>query len=219
MVELKNVIEDIVFDMIDGLDEAKKGDLDKNKKKEIAAYVLNRLKPMYITSNKGFNNIILRNQKDPQFVADIMLRISEALKIVVKSSIQQEAVECLEMDKLYYIFPKIYGKIISKNMLPLSGAQVTLLIDNTPAVPMFELWKNPAEILDRDDGVYSFAPKPITANPPYEKKNFIISVRIEKAGEKYEKILGYEVIPSLPSDDENELYENVLQLEDIYAPF
>ncbi|GEM_PF-1312243 len=220
MVELKNVVEDIVFDMIDSLDESKRGELDKNKKKEIAAYVLNRLKPMYITSNKGFNNIILKNQKDPQFVADIMLRISEALKIVIKSSIQNTVTESLERNKLYYVFPKIYGKIISsKDILPVTEALVLLLIDNIPALPMFELWKNPVEILPRDDGVFSFAPKPIIANPPFEKKNFIVTIKIEKAREMHEKKFGYEVMPSLLSDDNNELIENVLQLEDVYVPF
>ncbi len=220
MVELKNIVEDMVFDLIDNLDESKKGELDKNKKKEIAAYVLNRLKPMYITSNKGFNNIILKNQKDPQFVADIMLRISEALKIIIKSSIQNPVSESLERDKLYYIFPKIYGKIISsKLMLPVSEASVSLLIDNNTAVPMFELWKNPVEILPRDEGIFSFAPKPLSANPPYGKRNFVMTIRIDKTFDKYDKIFGYETVPSLPSDDENELYENVLQLEDIYVPF
>jgi hypothetical protein len=220
MVELKNIVEDIVFDMIDNLDESKKGELDKTQKKEIGAYALNRLKPMYITSNKGFNNIILKNQKDPQFITDIMLRISEGLKIVVKSSILTPSRENLERDRLYYIFPRVYGKIISSRaLLPLSEARVTLLIDNYPAEPMFDLWKNPVEILLRDEGIFSFAPKPVSANPPYGKRNFTMTVRIEKMTEKYDKIFGYETAPSLPSDDANELNENVLQLEDIYVPF
>ncbi len=220
MVELKNITEDIVFDLIDGLEEARTGSLDKNQRKEMAAYILNRLKPMYITSNKGFNNVILKYQNDPQFVADIMLRIYEALKIVKKSSIIYDASENLEKDRLYYIFPKIYGKIISsKELLPLKEALVSLLIDNNIAQTLFELWKNPAEINPRDEGIFSFAPKPITALPPFEKKNFILSVRIKKNGEIFDKVFSFEARPSLFSEVASELSENVLQLEDIYVPF
>ncbi len=220
MVDLKNILEDIVFDLIDNLDEAKKGEINKSKRKEIAAYVLNRIKPMYITSNKGFNNVIVKYQKDPQFVADIILQISEALKIIKKSSIQNYIPESLERDKLYYIFPKIYGKIISlKGLLPVDKAQVSLLVDNKLASTLYELWKNPAEIMPRDEGIFSFAPRPVIAVPPFEKKNFVMTVCIEKNRKKYDKIFSYETEPSLTAEDSSDFYENVLQLEDIYVPF
>jgi competence protein ComFB len=220
MVELKNIAEDIVFDLIDGLNDTRNGALDKNQRKEIAAFVLNRLKPMYITSNKGFNNVIVKYQKDPQFVADIMLRISEALKIVKKSSINYDISENLKRDRLYYIFPKIYGRIVSsKELLPLDEARVSLFIDNNTAETLFDFWKNPTEISPRDEGIFSFAPKPIIADPPFERKSFILSIRIEKGQEKYDKVFSYDSIPSLPMENYSELSENVLQLEDIYVPF
>ena len=84
---------------------------------------------------------------------------------------------------------------------------------------MYELWKNPVEILPRDEGIFSFAPEPVSANPPYQKRNFVFTLKIDNNSEKYDKVFGYETAPALPSEDANEMYENVLQLEDIYVPF
>ncbi len=139
MVELKNIVEDIVFDFIDSSDESKSNQINKNQKREIAAFVLNRIKPMYITSNKGFTNLIVKYQNDPQFIADIMLHISEAIKVIKKSYSADEIREKLNKETPYYIFPKIYGKIISsKNMLPIIKAEITLYIDQEIAVNLFE---------------------------------------------------------------------------------
>lgn len=113
MVELKNIVEDIVFDFIDTTDEVKNGEINKNQKREIVAYVLNRVKPMYITSNKGFTNLIVKYQNDPQFIADIMLQLSEAIKVIKKSYSADEIIEKLDKGIPHYIFPKIYGKVIS----------------------------------------------------------------------------------------------------------
>jgi competence protein ComFB len=217
MIELKNIVEDIVLDMIDGTDEVKEGKINKNQKREIAAYVLNRVKPMYITSNKGFTNSIVQYQKDPQLLADIMLHISQAVKIVKKTYSTDNLLEDLDKEKMYFIFPKIYGKVISsRTMMPVESADVTLKIDSRPAKNIFGLWKNPTEILPIDDGIFSFAPLPETANPPYEKRTFTLELIVQVDGKKHNKIFHYETEPELLYNLENDFHENILQLEDIY---
>jgi len=220
MMELKNILEDIVFDLIDNLDEVKNGEIDKNQKKEMAAYVLNRMKPMYITSNKGFNNLIVKYRNDPQFTADIMLRISEALKVVKKVSPKSEVYNNFEKDKFYYVFPKIYGKIISaRDLMPIENAVVTLLIDNEIAGNLFELWRNPTEIAPVDEGIFSFAPRPILAESSDKKRDFLITISIKYDSKNYEKVIHYEAEPSLLNVNLHDYHENVIQVEDIYVTF
>lgn len=219
MLELKNVMEDLVIEQIENLDEAKNGLIDNNQKKEIAAYVLNRIKPLYITSNKGFTHLIATYKNDPQFITDIILRVNEALTVIKKTNYNISKVK-LEREKLYYVFPKMYGKIISsKTLTPLQEGKVTLYINDIVVENLFELWKNPTEILPIDGGIFSFAPKPILADPPYEKRRFVFKILIESKNNFYEKIIFYEILPSNLTNIKTDFHENVFQIEDIYVPF
>ena len=220
MIELKNIVEDIVLDLIDNTDEAKEGNINKNQKREIAAFVLNRVKPMYITSNKGFTNSIVQYQKDPQLLADIMLHISQAVKVVKKTYSSDNLLEELDKEKPYYIFPKIYGKILSsRTLMPVEKAEVTLLINSKAAKNIFGLWKNPTEVLPMDDGVFSFAPLPETATPPYRKNVFHVELIIKVDGKKFSKILSIELQPTLLYNLENDFHKNILQVKNVYIAY
>lgn len=220
MLEIKNIVEDIVFDLMDTSDIVKGYEINKNQKMEVAAYVMNRLKPMYITSNKGFTNSIVKYQNDPQFVADVMLHISEACKVVKKSYTSDIIKDHLDREMPYYIFPKIYGKVISsKDFMPLQNGEIYLFIENILSQSIFELWKNPAELLSRDEGIFSFAPKPYLAKPPLAKKTFTFSIVIKSGEHSFDKTVYYDAAPALLNNIEIDFHENVLQLEDIYVPF
>ncbi|MGC8765135.1 MAG: late competence development ComFB family protein [Brevinematia bacterium] len=219
MQDLKNVVEDIVIEQIEKLENDLNEKLDVNQKKEVAAYVLNRVKPMYITSNKGFTNLISTYRSDPQFITDIILKINEAFKIIKKSSLQLSKIE-LEREKLYYVFPKIYGRVISsKKLTPLESAVVSLYINEVLVESLFQLWRNPTEILPIDNGIFSFAPKPILASPPYEKRNFVLKINIQSGEGNYEKVFFLNLKPSPLTNIKTDFHENVLQVEDIYVPF
>ncbi len=219
MQDLKNIVEDIVIEQIDKLDENKQGEIDINQKKEIAAYVLNRIKPMYITSNKGFTNLISTYRNDPQFITDIIIKINEALKVVKKSNLKLSKIE-LEREKLYYVFPKIYGRVLSlKTLTPIQEGMVSLYINEILVESLFQLWKNPTEILPIDNGVYSFAPKPVLAHSPYEKRTFVLKINIQSHENNYEKVFFYDITPSPLTNIKTDFHENVLQIEDIYVPF
>ncbi len=219
MLDIKNLMEDIVIEQIEDLEDSKNGLIDDNQKKEIAAYVLNRIKPLYITSNKGFTNLIATYKNDPQFISDLIFIINEALKIIKKSHNSISNIK-FEREKLYYVFPKIYGKIISlKTLTPLTEGKVSLYINEILIENVFELWKNPTEILPIDEGIFSFAPKPQIANPPYEKRKFTLKLVIESNDKYYDKILFLEITPSYLTNIKTDFHKNVLQIEDIYVPF
>ncbi len=223
-MELKNIVEDIVQELISSLDESKGGAISLSQKREIAAYVLNRVKPMYITSNKGFTNLIVKYRSDPQFLADLMTQISAGLKLVLKSHETPIVKKKFDPDKLYYLFPKFYGRVISANdFMPVESAKITLLINSKAAKSLFELWKNPTEILPKDGGTFCFAPLPIAAGKPCRKKSFQITIHIEceDGSCNYDKKFFYETDPaSLGIQNmKSDFYNNVFPLEDVYLPF
>ncbi|MFN3659736.1 MAG: late competence development ComFB family protein, partial [Brevinematales bacterium] len=82
MTQLKNILEDIVWHRIEEMEEARAGILSPMQKVEMAAYVLNRMRPLYTTSSRGFVYMIQKYENDPQFLADIWVLLSQALKIV-----------------------------------------------------------------------------------------------------------------------------------------
>lgn len=220
MIELKNIVEDIVLELIDSMDESRSGEINKNQKREIAAYVLNRIRPMYITSNRGFTNLIVKYQNDPQFLADLMTQVNEAKKIIKRSnldSLDDEVKVDLDKNKLHYILPKIYGKLISTRMMaPVEEAEVALYINHELGVSFFGRWKNPVMLKPRDEGIFSFAPSPILAGSPYQKKVFDIAIKIKKDDKEFEKVFQYETTPSIIDNLSIDFNENILQVEDIY---
>ena len=217
MLELKNIIEDIVIDLINNLEESKSGEINKNQKLELASYVLNRIKPMYITSNRGFANIIIKYNNDPQFLADILIRISEGLQIVRKTNIAGYTGKALNEHSPYYFLPKIYGRIIAmQNMMPAQNATVTLSVSGKSAESFFDDWENPLNINRFDEGFYSFAPMPIEAKPPYESRRFDLKISVDMVGHLHERFLTYDTSPRFIEGLEIDFNENILQVEDIY---
>ncbi len=220
MLEVKNIIEDIVMDVILNLDEVKSGDINKSQIIEIASYVLNRTSPLYITSNRGFTSIMSRFRNDPQFLADLLLKVNEALRVVRLTNISSLRKEELDFDTPYYLLPKIYGKIISsRSLLPLESGQVKLLINSEEAKSLYSDWDNPLQIKPDDNGIFTFAPFPVQATAPFSTREFKFKLLITRGELLYEKFLTYSSHPVFLQSLELDFNENILQVEDIYVPF
>ena len=220
MLEVKNIIEDIVMDFIYKLDEVKTAEINKNEMIEIASYVLNRIPPMYITSNRGFTSIMNKYMNDPQFIADIMLRINEGMKIIKKAKLSTSETQHIDSNNPYFVLPKFYGRVISsKSLLPIKSAKITLLIDDKKAPRLFSDWNNPLIIKPEDDGIFTFAPYPFVATPPFETRSFQITFLIENERGHFSKTINYETQPVFIQNIEMDFSENMKQIEDIYVPF
>lgn len=219
MLEVKNILEDIVMKFLEEDELYKKGEITWNQKIEAASYVLNRMPPMYITSNRGFSNLLTKYENDPQFLADVMVQIEDALKVVQKGSGNEIELK-LDPQTPYYVMPKIYGKLISsKTLLPIECCSLSLYVEGQLTKQVFQDWDNPCQIEAKDEGFFSFAPAPIKAVPPFENKNFQLKLVIEKNGQKEEKFVNYESHPTFIQNMELDFNENILQLEDIYVGF
>ncbi len=212
---LRNITEYIVVDMVNEL-----GDIPENQKFELFSYILNRLKPLYITNDKKFPEIIKNWKNNADFVNNIKNKINEGFVAVKKIGITEEREERLDLNAAYYGFPKIYGKIISSiSFMYLETAKVTLLIDSQIAQSLYSDMDNPVELIPDDRGIYSFAPKPARAEKESEKKLFILTILIQKEGREYKKILTYETESVLGDAVLFNYQENILSIEDIYVPF
>ncbi len=220
MLEVKNILEDIVMRVIEENDEYKLGNISWSQKIEAASYILNRMTPMYITSNRGFSNLVAKYENDPQFLADVMIKVEEAVRLVKKNSEVKPDIEDLDRQVPYYLLPKVYGKLISsKTLLPLNGVKVSFYVDNKLAKLVFQDWKNPCRIDADDEGFFSFAPFPVKAEAPFEPKVFQLKLEVQRGDQKEENFVSYESSPSFIQNVDLDFNENVLQLEDIYVSF
>lgn len=220
MLELKNIIELIVVELVDQMDEVKSGKIHENQKIELASYVLNRVQPMYITSNKGFTHIMLKYQNDPQFLADLMVKLNEGMNIIRKTKLSGPPAVKLNKGEAYYVFPRIYGRVVSsRTMHYVDDAKVTLYVGADVAKTQYSDWANPLTLTPESEGVFSFSPMPLPAAKPDETKVFELKILIHKEGHHYEKFIPFHALSIAYSGLEGDLAENFIQTEDIYVPF
>jgi competence protein ComFB len=218
MLELKNILEDVVMDVINDLENSKQEGITKNQKVELASFVLNRIPPMYITSDRGFTNIVNKYKNDPQFLADIMIRVDEGLKLVKKISIGTQSEQDFDKTKPYFIFPKIVGKVISsRTMMPLENATAHLYINGKLSEMEYSDWSNPVVMKHGDDGAYSFAPAPQPADNPNLMTRFEIKIQIEKEGKTDSKFLSLELKSDFLHNAQIQFKDNLLRVEDFYV--
>lgn len=212
---LRNITEYIVVEMVDSFEN-----IMDNQKFELFAYVLNRLNPLYITSDNKFPEIMSKWKNDSEFIKEVKTKIKEGLIAVSKLSPAKEKEERLDLTVPYYGFPKILGKIISSvSFMYLESGTITLLINSQATPSRFSDMNNPLEMTPEDKGIFSFAPKPIRAEKVLDKKQFIITLIIQQGDNKYEKIIPYEVESELGDNLHMHFDENIIQIDDIYVPF
>ncbi len=164
---LRNITEYIVVEIVDNIEG-----ISEVNKFELFSYVLNRLKPLYITSDKKFPEIINRWKNDQEFIKDINNKINEGLIAINKIILSAEKGERLDLNIPYFGFPKIYGKIISSvSFVYLESAKLTLFIDSQIAESLFSDMENPLVLIPEDRGIYLFAPKPIHTEKEFELRS------------------------------------------------
>lgn len=218
-MELLNIAEEVVRQIITELDETVSGDLDEGQKLELASFVLNRTKPLYFTSNKGFTYLIEQYEHDPQFLADVMVKINEGLKIIQKTSMSSGNLPALKEGASYYFFPRIYGKVLSsRSMMWLEEAKISLFIDGELAEMASGAWPNPLILNAKNHGLYSFFPMPVLAfeDSAHEFKIKIV-VEADCRGVETKKYTSFYSIPVIVGSGELRWGEDALQIEDIYC--
>ncbi len=191
-MHIHNVMEDIIYEKVNKLfDEAK----ELNEKwltcsclqcrLDTMCYVLNRVKPRYIKSGRGFAHFLnAESGTGGQIMADISALVVEGMHKVLETQRPHGDNSCEKGEpKAVFNFPAINGKILNgSNFNAMEGVSVTLKLDNEVVPQMDILWDNPYTTSEKTPGTYIFCPKPIEADELGEKRTFRFLLTGEKEG-------------------------------------
>lgn len=156
---VKNLMEDIVRTV---LEEVLRNDrsvsLDVAEKEDILAYVLNRVTPRYVTSERGILHGRLDSRYGFQVRSDIFFLIYEAVQIVRRrdssptNSIKENTASGI-------MLPHILGQVLESTTFSIiPDVEVTILADGRPLSMVDEHWKNPYRVNRATMGYYHFWP-------------------------------------------------------------
>lgn len=197
-VSVKNIKEDIINNIVN---EVLKSDKDiknlKLHKDDIVAYILNRVPPKYITSERGLLHGKLEARYIIQQKTDILLLLYEAIEVFSKRRQSEKSDENENENIDNCRFPHIFGEILEETTFTIvSDVKVSLLYDGKPSEMINQGWKNPYITNKATMGFYHFWPlyeevmgnspkvsfQLIFTHPKFEEKMLDINVNLfEKA--------------------------------------
>ncbi len=158
---VRNLMEDIVSNILNELVKNDKDlSVDSKNREDILAFVLNRISPKYVTSERG----VLHGKLDTKFITqqktDIFLLIYEAVDII-KSRRASEAGDIVSTGNgTGRYFPHIIGEVLEETTFSIvPDISIDLLYDGKLVEMADENWKNPFETNDATMGYFHFWPK------------------------------------------------------------
>jgi competence protein ComFB len=190
--EIHNTVEDIVFAQVTEVCNT----IEKNKKGEIctchqcridtACYVLNRISPHYISSNRGVTRMgqvtIARQQKEVEIVSLVyegIRQVNHNRRPYIKHGGTNTSPESVSTTPIFNI-PTIIGRIFNGlNFEPLPEAKVELF-RNGELVDMKDVsWQNPFIVVPNTEGTFTFWPTSIPVEAANIHRVFAYSVKVE----------------------------------------
>lgn len=159
-MEYFNLMELVVRDTVDeilGRDESLKS--IKFQRNDIIAYVLNRIAPKYVTSERGIIHTRIENRIKFQEHSDILFLTYEGIDLFLKRR-GSETGAAHPVDTRTNLLPYLIGEVLEESTLAtIPGLRVTLLHGESEAILMEDGWKNPYEITKATRGYYHFWPE------------------------------------------------------------
>jgi competence protein ComFB len=226
-MEIHNTTEDTVFTAIGEICASieQQGNPDKlclcdQCRIDAACYVLNRLAPHYLSSNRGAARIeqktLSRQQKD----ADTVSLVLEALKRVShnrRPNADHTNRPAREARGPAFNIPTIIGRAFNgANFSPLADARVELRREGKQEEMKNRNWQNPCTLVANTQGAFTFWPESIPATEAGARKSFEYSLKIEAAG--FETLSHFFEVPVLSEagDAESFSMDRTHKLPDLY---
>jgi competence protein ComFB len=190
-MDIHNTAEDMVIAEINTLCDSleadkKQGDICtcSQCRQDAACYVLNRIKPQYMVSHRGLARV--NNELNNQNRADLTTLAYEGIRRVnhnrrpyIDHSAKKEGEAS---DIPVFNIPTIMGQVFSGlNFSPLTNIDVELLQNGEPVQMKDKNWQNPYSLIPSTGGVFTFWPKPVTAQEINIPKVFEFTIRINAA--------------------------------------
>ncbi len=171
-MKLKNYQEDLVLQAIAiALENRPELLEDEVAVNDIAAFVLNRLPPRYIMSERGFTRLVSEEEdpsderRDVATMVRLLVLVNRGIEMVENR--RKPSPESLQyhLDPTFQAlpvlnFPQIVGKVIdAEDRRAVANATVTLYLDGEVAEPAEPGWPNPFATSLATRGYYSFWPR------------------------------------------------------------
>ncbi|TFH41393.1 MAG: hypothetical protein E4G96_05585, partial [Chrysiogenales bacterium] len=156
-----NLMHDIIINTVDEvLKKEDKNEIAGVNRDEIIAYVLNRVPPKYVTSERGLLYGILDAKYKIQQQVDILLLIYEAIQKIFHRRDSNTAIkEVATPGKTSYL-PHIIGQVIEETTLSvIPDVEVSLMRGGSRAVMVDSDWENPSRTKLSTRGHYHFWPQ------------------------------------------------------------
>ena len=187
-MQLKNYQEDIVLKAIDiALEERPELRGDQSVINDVAAYVLNRVPPRYIMSERGFTRLAAEHLDESSSslgsMIGILVLVNEGIELIEcrRRPFAANGTRALSVNEeisAVHNLPQIFGKVIDgENGAAVDGASVRLSIDGRTAEPAQPGWPNPFVTQHSTNGYYSFWPAAVRDDS--ETHTFTLSVDVD----------------------------------------
>lgn len=157
----KNLMQDIVVNI---LDEVLKKEgarrVSEHQKDEIIAYVLNRVPPRYVTSERGLLYGALDAKYKVQEKVDILMLIYEGISRILNKDGDDAAQEKRASLEKGSLLPHIIGQVLEESTLAIiPDVEVSLMFGTSRAAMVDAHWQNPYRTSAATKGRFHFWPK------------------------------------------------------------
>ncbi|QQO11112.1 late competence development ComFB family protein [Breznakiella homolactica] len=228
-MEIHNIAEDIVLSTVNDICDTieQQGNPEKlcicgQCRLDTACYVLNRIPPHYVISNRGVARVDIETIERQQQEADIVALVHEGIRRV--SHIQRPYVNhsaprteaAAAGNKPVFNIPTIIGRAF--NGIDFSPAEAEIqLFRNGAVVPMKDYnWQNPYMLVKNTAGTFTFWPKPLEAEAAGIRETFEYSIKIAAPG--FEELSHFFKIPVISELQTAESFsmQRTFKLPDLY---
>ena len=157
---IKNLMMDIVTNAVNELIKNDRSILiSVTNKDDIIAYVLNRVQPKYITSERGILHGTLQTKYEVQERMDILKLIYEAVS-EIKDRRTSKMITKEEAEPSETCLPHIIGTVLEETTLSIiPEVQVTLFFKDAITNMVYDEWENPYKSHKATMGYYHFWPR------------------------------------------------------------
>ena len=186
-------------------------------------FVLNRVEPHYIVSNRGFTRIDPTSIKSQQIEADITSLIYKGVRLVNHNQRPTAPHDgsgggiIPKINHPVYDIPTIAGRIFDGiSFEPITGIDVALYCDGELIPMRNNNWQNPFTMIPSTPGAFSFWPEPVIAETPDTNKEFKFSLRVDSPN--YEPMIHFFNISSISKFHNPHSYalNRTFKLPDLY---
>jgi competence protein ComFB len=210
---------DAIFDFIKHTGNPDNISFSEQCRVDTICYVLNRVKPCYVISNRGVARVGQEMFDSQQIDADIDSLVYEAIKRVsrnMRPGSEQANVDAVDDSPVFNI-PTILGRLLNGiNFAPMTDVTLELRC-NGELVPMIDRnWQNPYRIVPNTAGMFTFWPSPVAAPAKGVSRIFDFLLTADSAG--FESAQHFFEVPVLSDVRWNNAFsrEKTVKLPEIY---